>query len=322
MVVFFCAIVLVLIAFTKRLAATWVTFEAEDMDSMTNLSGFQRDYKNGYLKFMQSMQAYGYPASLGVRFSDYLTKMIRRYMVKLSSLSWTVWICVATFVMLSAIRTEVTRTISQLGVENVQSLSQEQKFGNYMSFIVFQGYVVLGAFLFLFWSLRRRLAAFLKGTRSAYSGGAAHTQGPDAPMTSSTRDAPPSVDTLDDPRNYLFRRSVESTLLLLQITLICLEWYTATFSVSFIIPIYDSFPVHTMVVLYVVAAGPLVIIPLLPRTLMMLSMMSSLGTNLDEVAVQYFIRKANIPPDELPAKMRKAPVVPRRAAVSAPDETL
>jgi hypothetical protein len=312
MVLFFCAIVVILIAFTKRLAASWAEFEAEKMDSETNLTGLQMDYKNGFLKFMQCMQAYGYSASLGVRFSDYLTKMIRRYMVKLSSLSWTVWICLAAFVMFNAIRAEATRAISQMGVENIQSLSQQQKFINYLSFIVLQGYVVLAAFLAFFFSLKRRLTGFLNGTRSVY-GGNSRGNGLDAPLAANLGGAGTvAADTLDDPRIYLFRRSVESTVELLQIILICLEWYTATFSVSFIIPIYDGFPIHTMVILYVVAAGPLAMIPLLPRTLMMISMMSSLGMNLDERAVQYFIRRAKIPEDELPAKMRKAAPVRQR----------
>ena len=305
MVIFFCAIVLLLIGFTKRLAMSWSEFESERMDSGTNLSGSEMDYKNGFLKFTQCMSAYGYSASLGVRFSDYLTKMIRRYMVKLTCLSWTAWICLATFVVINAIRCEITLVISQMGDENaLAGLTQSQKFANYLSFILLQGYLVLLMFIMFFFSLKTRLTNFLNGTRSVYAGGPRANGVLDQPLTSAAADG---FDTLDDPRVYLFRRSVESTLELLQIILIALEWYTAMFCVSYAVPIFNNFPIVTMVILYVVAAGPIMIIPFLPRTLMMISMMASLGTNLDERAVQYFIRKAKVPEDELPVKMRRNP---------------
>ena len=308
MVMFFCSIVLMLIGFTKRLASTWSEFESERMDSATNLSGSEMAYKNGFLKFTQCMSAYGYSASLGVRFSDYLTKMIRRYMVKLTSLSWTAWICLAAIVMLNAIRCEITLVISQSGDENALSgLTHDQKLANYLSFILLQGYLVLGLFIAFFYSLTTRLQNFLNGTRSVYVGPqqGAGRGGFEQPLISTANTA--GFDTLDDPRVYLFRRSIDSTLELLQIVLIALEWYTATFCVSYAVPIFNNFDIPIIVVLYVVAAGPLMVIPFLPRTLTMISMMASLGTSLDERAVQYFIRKAKIPEDELPAKMRRVP---------------
>ena len=325
MILIFVGQILLLILISRLAAKRWASFESLEMDSQTDLKGWQDQYKRSFVRFVESMEAYGYTASLGVKYSEYLGKAMRRNLFGMTDLSWVSWAFLATVVVLNGLRVEATMKISQIGIENiVPELSMKQRIINYASFVVIVGYGVLTFFLLIYRMLINRLDDFLRGSPGIDRGAIVNDDGtvrrrerlyvPNdsggvGPLTRPLI----SADALDDSRSYLFRRSLQATLELMQTVLLLHEWYLATFALGFAYQIVMELTVAWTVVFLVFAAAPtLTIFLLLPRAMLAVTILGSLGTSLDENAVQYFIRKANVPQEEWPAKML------RKMGVAAP----
>jgi hypothetical protein len=113
-------------------------------------------------------------------------------------------------------------------------------------------------------------------------------------------------DNLEDPRSLLFRRSREATMEVIQVLIVYLEWYTATFFVSFSGDIVSRFGVSG-IPFFIGAFIPVVgVVVMLPWLLQMVTMLSSLGNNLHEEVVRHLIIKAGVPEQDWPAPMREA----------------
>lgn len=314
MITIFILQIVFLLWLATRSATTWEQFESTKMDAEgADLSGWEAQYKLSSYKFFDALKAYGYNSSNGVRFSQYLSKVIRRNVFSMTSVNWVSWICLATVVVVNGLRAEASMKLSLINTEDVSGqLNDWQRFVNYFSFVLLVGYVAMGIFLALFVTLIRRLDNFLEGTRSsavqaaavATSRRALYGANASAPLAGGETTV--TIDSLDDPRSYLFRRSLDATLELVQATMLITQWYFATFVLGFVYQLIFLVSLPYSVPVLVLGVVPIVV-PMIftPRLLLVVTILGSLGTNLDEYAVQYLIKAAKIPEAEWPEKMRK-----------------
>eukprot|EP00658_Telonema_sp_P-2_P056906 TRINITY_DN4536_c0_g1_i2.p1 TRINITY_DN4536_c0_g1~~TRINITY_DN4536_c0_g1_i2.p1 ORF type:complete len:205 (-),score=32.45 TRINITY_DN4536_c0_g1_i2:136-750(-) len=143
--------------------------------------------------------------------------------------------------------------------------------------------------------LHKRLNAFLV---------ASETRGTGNDMAATSRRAANLMDNLDDSRSFLFRHSLEVTLEMVQVVLLTFEWYFSTFMLTYAFPLAINMGL-TSIPIFVVAVIPLIVVfVLLPWLLMMVTVLSSSGNNLDETAVQSIVKRSKVPRDELPPRMR------------------
>lgn len=302
MAIIFVTLIMSLLLCVRFTDRTWTKFEAEKMDSGEPLGARETQYKDAFNKFQFSLRAFGYDASMGIQFSQYISKLQRRNVVALTDLTWVSWVCLGTLVILNALRAEATRRISEFGDENIEDeMSDQQRALNYISFILIVGYGTLVVFMIIYFKLTRRLNKFLKTKRGGGDGvGAAGGGGAGGLETALQA----SQDLLDDSKAYLFRRSTEATLEIVQVIILFLEWYIATFFLSYAYQITANLG-GIAVPLFIFALLPaMVVIGLLPWLLMVITMLSALGNNLDEATVMYLVRKSGIPEEEWPPQMR------------------
>jgi hypothetical protein len=305
MIVLFIIEIMVLLYIARRSADSWGVFESTLMDTQgVSLSGWQEHYKHSSYKFLQALRAYGYEAGNGVRFSHYLSKMVRRNVFSMTEIKWVAWVVLATVAVLNGLRAEAAMKLSLIGDENVDDeLSDWQRFINYFTFVVLVGYVALALFIAVFVMLLRRLDAFLEGTRSAQR---ASSPPPASTATVVGAEVVISIDTLDDPRSYLFRHSLDATMELIQTLLLVVQWYTATFVLGFMYQCVMVVDLAYGIPVLVAGAIPFFVpMFLMPRLLLTVTILGSLGTNLDEYAVQALIKSAKVPESEWPAKMKR-----------------
>lgn len=312
MIVLFIIEVLVLLWIAKRSASSWEEFESSTMDTQgVSLSLWQQQYRKSSYKFLDALKAYGYKATNGVRYSQYLSKMVRRNIFSMTEVKWVSWVCLATVAVLNGLRAEAFMKMALIGDENVaDDLTDWQRFLNYISFVVLVGYVAMGFFIGVVVLLTKRLNLFLESEGSSQSHVAvvastkrslqgAH-EGPQNEATGAT------LDTLDDPRSYLFRHSLDATLELVQLTMLVTQWYVSTFALGFVYQCIFRVDIAYGAPLLVAGFVPFIVPMLLsPRLLFVVTVLGSLGTNLDEYAVQYLIKAAKIPEAEWPEKMRR-----------------
>lgn len=304
MIILFIVEIVVLLYIARRSAESWGAFEATVMDAQgISLSGWQEHYKQSSYKFLQALKAYGYDAGNGVRFSHYLSKMVRRNVFSMTEIKWVSWVVLATVAVLNGLRAEAAMKLSLIGDENVDDdLSDWQRFINYFSYVLLVGYSALGMFIAVFVMLLRKLDAFLDGSRGAQR----NTANPPPSTVVVGAEVVISVDTLDDPRSYLFRHSLDATMELIQTLLLVVQWYTATFILGFMYQCIMRVELAYGIPVLITGAVPYFIpLFLMPRLLLTVTILGSLGTNLDEYAVQALIKSAKVPESEWPAKMKR-----------------
>lgn len=304
MAIFFVCLVSYVLAAVNFTTKRWLLFEIERMDSGQELSGRELQYKLAFNRFQNALQAFGYDASMGIRFSEYLAKLMRRNIVALTDLTWVCWVCLATLVILNTLRSEGTRRLSQLGDENLENAqTANQRVVQYLSFIVVIGYGILATFLTMHFLLSRRLNEFLNSNRAGGDG----PNGANARPHGGAEQGLLTRDDLEDSKAHLFRRSREATTEMLQVVILALEWYTATFFLSFSNEIVTNLGWGIAVPLFIAAALPAIVFSVvIPWTLTIITLLSSLGTNLDEDSVRYLILKHGVPEAEWPPHMREA----------------
>lgn len=296
MVISFILLILIMLFVVRRADSSWSHFEVERMDGAVSLSTRERQYKDGFNRFQTTLGAFGYNAGMGIRFSEYLSKLMRKNVVALTDLNWVSWICLATVVVINALRTEGFRQLSEYNDENVDDTPEPwRRVVNYLSFPLVVGYGALAGFLAMYILLHRRLNAFLA---------ASETRGDASEAILSTRRTANQMDNLDDSRSFLFRHSLEVTLEMLQVVLLTFEWYFSTFLLTYAFPLAENMGL-TSIPIFVAAVIPLIVVfALLPWLLMMITVLSSSGNNLDEATVQSIVRRSKVPRDELPPRMR------------------
>ena len=97
-----------------------------------------------------------------------------------------------------------------------------------------------------------------------------------------------------------------------QILVLCFEWYTSFFFLSFSNEAITNLGVGGAVGVFITALIPVIVMcALLPWFLTMISLLSCLGTSLDEGTVQHLIIAAGVPEDEWPLPMRAAQLAKR-----------
>jgi hypothetical protein len=298
MVLFFVLLIIGVLGAVTKSTKWWLKFETEKMDSGGQLSARELQYKLAFNKFQAALTAFGYDASQGIRFSEYLSKLQRRNIVSLTDLTWVCWVCLATLVILNTLRAEGTRQVSQIGDENIEDdMTKNQRLLNYMSFIVFIGYGTLLLYFVIHRTLNKRLDKFLRPKSHRQNEGERPLMGEEGG----------AADELEDPKSLLFRRSREATMEVLQVIILAIEWYTSVFFLSFSNEIVKFLGVGVAIPLFLFALLPAVIfVFFLPWTLGVITMLSSLGNNLDDDIVRHLVIKQGIPESEWPEHMRNA----------------
>ena len=261
----------------------WTKFEAEKIDSGLKLWPWERQYKECFAKFQVSIAAFGYDSGQGVKFSSYLSKLQRRNVISLTEFTWVSWICLATLIIINALRAELTRRVSEFGDENIEdAMSQGQRVINYLSFIAI-GYVIFAAFVALLVSLSLRLKAFCSQRHAVRRVDASN---PDVEIGMITE------DELDDSRAHLFRRSREATIEVVQVVVLSFEWYVSAFFLSYSYQITTSLEGAAAPIFLLAILPVAFFLALLPWVLIIITMLSYLGTNFDEQLVQHLIESS------------------------------
>ena len=316
MVLFFVGIVTFVLVFITSMKRSWLHFEQNEMDADPEThSTRQRQYQKALLKFQAALLASGYDPTLkGMVFSEYLGKVVRRNVVAMTDLSWVSWVCLATLVILNTLRAEATRRLSSLNDENIEdALNLSQRVAHYLSFVFFIGYIMLLVFVILYYRMHSSLNEFLdaKPKRSGEDIGGADMAAPEGGGAAGVQMLN-TKDMLEDPRAKLFRRSREATMEVVQILVLCFEWYTSFFFLSFSNEAITNLGVGGAVGVFITALIPVIVMcALLPWFLTMISLLSCLGTSLDEGTVQHLIIAAGVPEDEWPLPMRAAQLAKR-----------
>ncbi len=201
--------------------AYWQTFETQRMGSgSANPTDDEKLYARCVEKFRMTMMAYGYTRDQQVHFCEYLGTIEKRLVVKLMDLSWKAWLSMV-----------VTATVNSLRAAAVardrhdwMGINQVIPFASY---VFVQGIGPLSFFLYLRNGLRRRLQQYLdlgsEGMEKRMKQLNFNASEPDA---SKHHDVEPFTQSeLQDPQSFLFWQSLDTTLTLVQISLLQVVWF-------------------------------------------------------------------------------------------------
>ena len=277
--VMFVAMIIIIIVVVISGNSKWKKFEATRMQgSMEGLGGRELKYRQAWEKYTSALEAHGYQKQ--VSFADYLLKGEKRNLVALGNFTWKSWLALSTIVVVNALRTKLNPTHPSPTDPNVL-LNESDSIIDVAGYIALAGYATLGAYLYVHFTLQRRFRQYLMLEQKSERVVAGEN-------TLNTSEPLMKVE-LDDPQTFLFWQRPSSTLSILQGVVIFLVWYGAVF---FLNMVYTIFPFTTYVSLAFIVAAFIpfaVFMVFIPWTLTLITILSTLGTSLNETWVQSVI---------------------------------
>ena len=244
-------------------------------------------------KFREAARVFGFDPT-DVPFSLYLLKAVKQNVVLLGNLTWKSWLALSTIVVLNALRTKITPRHPS-ATDPDELLDESDKIINALTFIVLCGYGSLALFLYVYFSLQRRLRQYLMLHRSNAEAGEAAGEGGVTVSDNQLTVQPVRTKTdLDDPQSFLLWQNSTSTMSVLQIAFMFLVWYTAVFFLNIF---YESttFNIGFAVLFVIMALLPVaVFIISCPWLLLTISMLTHLGANLNAEWVTQILQSRNV----------------------------
>lgn len=236
-------------------------------------------------KFKHAMRAYGYQKP--VFLSRYLRPIGEAIVVKVANLSWKTWLALSGMVVLNALRTKIVDVI--IGGDGILNVA---------TFIIVCGYGPLLLYQWVHRRLTQRCEQFLQlgaaeaatiaasmdpnnGALSAVGLSSAGRDVGDAAAAMST-----SRMDLEDPTAFLVWQSHATTITILQIAFFYLVWFSSVFFLSMMYQVF-TFNVGLALFFFVLAISPMTIYCMqCPSTFIIVALLSSLGTCLDESQIR------------------------------------
>jgi hypothetical protein len=236
-------------------------------------------------KFKFSLRACGFDKP--VFLARYLRPIGERNVVSVANLTWKVWLALSGMVVLNALRTKlVDAAVGGDGVLNVAS------------FIIVCGYGPLLLYIQVHRQLVRRCGQYLEiGAAEAATVAASMDPNNGALSAVGLSSAGRNVNDaaaafvvsradLDDPTAFLVWQSLPTTILILQVSFFFLVWFGAVFFLSMMYRVF-TFNIGLALLFFVAAVAPLVIYCMMcPWTFIIVAILSSLGTCLNEGRVR------------------------------------
>jgi hypothetical protein len=255
----------------------WSKFEATRMTlTAASHSTSEKRYRAAAEKFTTALRAHDIHGDVSL--AAYLLKSEKKILISLGNLTWKSWLALSTIVVFNALRTKlIPQSPSATELNNV--LDDTGNLINIASFVLVCGYGTLGLYLEIDRRLKLRFQQYvlLSAGGAANDEGRANAAGDDAAAPLVLR----KVD-LDDPQSFLLWQSLGNTVSMIQAVLMFLVWYASVFCLSMM---YRSFLYDfglTLLILCLAAAPVVVFVVMVPWTLTIVAILSSLGSSLRE----------------------------------------
>lgn len=278
MVVWFVGITSVVALLTGRMSKQMESFETTRMGggSQEEVTPQEMLFAKATTRFKMTMMANGYDKPLV--FAKYLFRAQKRLLCNLGNLNWKVWLSMSVPTVFNAVRAGAMADAEESGSASIAL------------FIFWQGGMPLAMFLVLYKIINNRVVDYLekdyeeleKRVRSNDANLADTQEGDVVPFTK---------EELTDPKGYLIRSSLENTLALLQICMIQICWYGAIHIMSMYAKIFKQNGGVAFVLFTFSLLPPVLFTWLMPWTLTVIGMLSSLETELDEKFVTQCYRR-------------------------------
>jgi hypothetical protein len=294
---FFVFVLLILCYLTIAQHRSMRKFEMNRINTnISQLSGMDLMFRKAHRYFRICCQAYDLADDADAIFlSDYLLKIQKLQLLALGDLSWKSWLALSTAVVLNASRTRIP------AMANLGTNTDLVDIGSYVALM---GVVPLGAYLYMHQLLNRRFAQFfdkrLEEQSNAFSAAATTTTNgnsggrsvANATAATTTADGATTVQrsTLDDPRAFLLWQTPESTMAILQVVFLWLVWYGAVYCLNMMYITFTLTSIYQTIAFVIVAFLPVIVFcALLPRTLFIVSILSSVGSCLDTKLIREIV---------------------------------
>lgn len=272
----------------------WKKFELSRMKVAESFDGREQKFKLSWEKFCVALRAYGYDTQ--VSFASYVFRSERLNLVALTNLTWKSWLALSVLVVLNALRTKLIPTTHNPD-DPAQVLSDNDALLNIIAFLLLCGLGILIVFFYIHFTLQQRFRQYLMLTITKHGD-------PSAPLVVRKTD-------LDDPQSFLLFQSLPSTIAALQMLLVCLVWYLSVFFLNLMYTTF-SYNFGLTIVIIVAAISPaIVFVAFIPWTITTVSILSTLGTNLQEAYIA----------ELLGATTSAAPSLPQRDTAPSPTNT-
>lgn len=259
---------------TAKLAKELDNFETTRMggggDPKETIKPQERLFSFACTRFKMSMLAYGYDKPLV--FAKYMFRIQKKLICGLGDLSWKVWLSMAVPSVFNAVRGGAMDGAEDSGNATIAL------------FIFWQGGLPLLLFGLVYRKLKLGLEEYLEKDHEqlAYRVKALDANFADA-MEGDVE--PFTKEELTDPKQFLIWSSLENTLSVVQICLIQITWYGAILVVTMYAKIFSQNGGVAFVMFCGSLIPPVVFCSLMPWTLTVIAILSSLERELDEQAV-------------------------------------
>lgn len=310
--IFFVLMLIAMVLVMYRHHATNRKFEINRISNKAfELSTDELAYKHAYQHFRLCCKAYGIEEDLElVCFSDYILKTEKEQIVVVGDLTWRSWLGLTVMVIINASRTRIPALVSGLG--------DHKDTADIATYIFFMGLLPMGVFLRISSTLNTRMSQFLdkRGVTSSVTGRERETLlddpllggGGDASGNDGARIRP---SDLEDPRSFLLWQTPETTLAILQMLFLAIVWYGAVFCLNMLYITFTLPSIYLTLVFILTCFIPVVVLAIiLPKTLFMVALLSSLGSCFNEARVRGMIMVARgeaLGVDTAPISVPKAP---------------
>lgn len=254
MVVAFALYATITIFWTLRTLSSEKKFERSRMDVDPLLTSTEQLHKECRNFFRASVRINKLtdPSYADVLFMDYIQERSAATLANIYDLSWKSWGVLALFVVGNVIR---TRSVISSDTSKAQGIVL-----NISTFIAIMGVFPVALFLISHWVIRLRLVSLVR----------------------KQTDADVNVDT----SHVLFFSSVDVTAAVFSVIILLLEWYIAMFFLNMANQAFEEFGPVAVIVVVAALVPPLVFLYFLPWTVINITILSSLGKNIDKDLVQ------------------------------------
>lgn len=269
MIIFMIIIVLSIVLSLRVEMAKWKFFEGTDIDvPHAKLTAKQELFKQCRERFRESLLAKDVKQVEKILFSDYLLAVQTRSMKAITDLGWKCWSGLAAVILLNGMRARGTAPQG-----TTATLTDQDWLNNITSYIFTVGCITMIIFLVLHFVIQSRVRTFAQ--------------------SQAARKAPDGSWIVVDASDFLFFGSLESTAGIFQTVILVLEWYFAVYVLAMAA---DSFKVFGWGGLgfIVIAIIPLIVFAtVFPWTVVMITMLSFLGTGIDEKEATSLVEHAD-----------------------------
>lgn len=289
--IFFVLMLVSMVLVMYRQHATYRKFEINRISNKAfELSTSELAYKQAYQHFRLCCKAYGIQEDLElVCFSDYVLKTEKEQLAIIGDLTWRSWLGLTVMVIINASRTRIPALVDALG--------DHKDTADIATYIFFMGMIPMAVFIKISSTLNTRMTQFLD-KRGAVAGAGRETLLDDPLLGGGGVGADDGgqrlrPSDLEDPRSFLLWQTPETTLAILQMLFLAIVWYGAVFCLNMLYITFTLPSIYLTLIFILTCFVPVVLITVwLPKTLFMVSLLSSLGSCFNEARVRGMIMVA------------------------------